>query len=94
MGHALAKGVWGFGFWRGFLGVSEAGNFPSAIKVVAEWFPKKERAFATGLYNSGANMTLPPDETEVQWTEAAWVSGRFGMGAAARPAGGGETGNG
>lgn len=41
MGHALAKGVWGFGFWRGFLGVSEAGNFPAAIKTVAEWFPKK-----------------------------------------------------
>ena len=56
MGHALAKGVWGFGFWRGFLGVSEAGNFPAAIKTVAEWFPKKERALATGLYNGGSNV--------------------------------------
>jgi ACS family hexuronate transporter-like MFS transporter len=56
MGHALARGVISFGFWRGFLGVTESGNFPAAIKTVAEWFPKKERAFATGIFNSGTNV--------------------------------------
>lgn len=56
MGHALAKGTLGFGFWRGFLGVSEAGNFPASIKAIAEWFPKKERALATGIFNSGTNV--------------------------------------
>jgi len=56
MGHALARGALSFGFWRGLLGISEAGNFPAAIKTVAEWFPKKERAFATGIFNSGTNV--------------------------------------
>lgn len=56
MGHALAKGALGFGFWRALLGFSEAGNFPAAIKTVAEWFPKKERALATGIFNSGTNI--------------------------------------
>lgn len=56
IGHALARHTWSFGFWRAALGLSESGNFPSANKAVAEWFPKKERAFATGLYNSGANV--------------------------------------
>src|SRR5262249_18707656 len=44
MGHALASSVLGFGIARFFLGLGEAGNFPAAIKTVAEWFPKKERA--------------------------------------------------
>ena len=56
MGHALAKATTGFTIARSALGVSEAGNFPSAIKAVAEWFPKKERALATGIFNSGANI--------------------------------------
>lgn len=56
MGHALAKAPFGFGIARGLLGVSEAGNFPAAIKSTAEWFPKKERALATGIFNSGANV--------------------------------------
>ncbi len=56
MGHALAKGVLGFGFWRGLLGVSESGNFPAANKTIAEWFPKKERALAIGIFNSGTNV--------------------------------------
>ena len=56
MGHAFAKGVVGFGFWRALLGISESGNFPAAIKTIAEWFPKKERALATGIFNSGANV--------------------------------------
>jgi ACS family hexuronate transporter-like MFS transporter len=56
MGHALAGSVRGFAMARFALGFSEAGNFPAAIKTVAEWFPKKERAFATGLFNSGSNI--------------------------------------
>ncbi len=53
---ALANGVGGFQVVRGALGVAEAGNFPYAIKTIAEWFPKKERALATGIFNSGANI--------------------------------------
>jgi ACS family hexuronate transporter-like MFS transporter len=56
MGHALASSALSFGIARAFLGISEAGNFPAAIKTTAEWFPKKERAFATGIFNSGANI--------------------------------------
>lgn len=56
IGHAFGHHTWSFGFWRAALGVTEAGNFPAANKTIAEWFPKKERAFATGLYNSGANV--------------------------------------
>jgi ACS family hexuronate transporter-like MFS transporter len=52
----LAGSIPGFAAARAFLGISEAGNFPSAIKTVAEWFPKKERALATGIFNSGANI--------------------------------------
>jgi ACS family hexuronate transporter-like MFS transporter len=56
MGHALARSLFGFGVARFFLGLGEAGNFPAAIKTVAEWFPKKERALATGIFNSGTNI--------------------------------------
>lgn len=56
IGHAFATGTLGFGIARTFLGLSEAGNFPAAIKATAEWFPKKERAFATGIFNSGTNI--------------------------------------
>ena len=56
MAHALARGIFGFGVARFGLGLSEAGNFPAAIKAVAEWFPVRERALATGLFNSGSNV--------------------------------------
>lgn len=56
MSHALATSSFGFGVARVFLGVGESGNFPSANKAIAEWFPKKERAFATGIFNCGANI--------------------------------------
>jgi ACS family hexuronate transporter-like MFS transporter len=56
MGHALAKSVIGFGVARAALGMGESGNFPSSNKAIAEWFPKKERALATSLFNSGANI--------------------------------------
>jgi len=54
--HAAAKSWIGFALARVGLGLSEAGNFPAAIKTVAEWFPKKERALATGLFNGGSNV--------------------------------------
>ena len=52
--HALATGAWSLGVYRGLLGMGEAGNWPGAVKVVAEWFPEKERALAAGLFNSGS----------------------------------------
>ena len=56
MSHALVGSVNGFFAARVFLGVSEGGNFPAAIKAVAVWFPKKERAFATAIFNAGTNV--------------------------------------
>jgi ACS family hexuronate transporter-like MFS transporter len=56
MSHALAGSVLGFAVARFFLGLGEAGNFPAAIKTVAEWFPRRERAFATGIFNAGSNV--------------------------------------
>jgi ACS family hexuronate transporter-like MFS transporter len=56
MGHALARSALGSGVARFALGLSESGNFPAAIKTVAEWFPKTERALATGIFNSGSNV--------------------------------------
>lgn len=56
MAHALVRTPFGFGLARFGLGLGEAGNFPAAIKTVAEWFPKKERAFATGIFNGGSNL--------------------------------------
>lgn len=56
IGHAAARGVLSFAFARAALGIGESANFPAAVKSVAEWFPKKERAFATGLFNSGSTV--------------------------------------
>jgi len=56
VGHALSKSWVGFAVARFSLAVGQSGNFPSAIKAVAEWFPKKDRALATGIFNGGANM--------------------------------------
>jgi ACS family hexuronate transporter-like MFS transporter len=56
MCHALAGSVFSFAAFRAMLGVGEAGNFPGAAKAVAEWFPAKERAMATGLFNVGAGL--------------------------------------
>ena len=58
MGHALAGGTFGFMVARAFLGIGEAGNFPASIKTVAEWFPQRERSFANGLFNAGANVGI------------------------------------
>ena len=56
MSHSLAATVVGFAIARFALGLGEAGNFPAAIKTVAEWFPRRERAFATGIFNAGSNV--------------------------------------
>ncbi|HNR42545.1 MAG TPA: MFS transporter [Bacteroidales bacterium] len=86
MGHALAKGGLGFGFWRAFLGISESGNFPAAIKTVAEWFPKRERALATGIFNSGTNvgaiiapLAVPAIATALGWQAAFIITGAIGL---------------
>ena len=72
MGHAFGHHTWSFGFWRAALGITEAGNFPAANKTIAEWFPKKERAFATGLYNSGANVGAIIAPLSVPYIASAW----------------------
>ncbi len=72
MGHALARTPFGFGVARAALGIGEAGNFPAAIKTVAEWFPKKERAFATGLFNAGSNVGAIVAPLTVPWIAVNW----------------------
>lgn len=56
LAHAFVNTTLGFIWVRGALGLTESGNFPAAIKSTAEWFPKKERALATGIFNSGTNI--------------------------------------
>jgi MFS transporter, ACS family, hexuronate transporter len=56
MSHALARNAFQFSIARFGLGLGESGNFPASIKTVAEWFPAKERAFATGIFNAGTNV--------------------------------------
>ena len=86
MGHALVKSTTGFLVARGLLGITEAGNFPAAIKTMAEWFPKKERAFATGIFNSGTNvgaiiapLTVPYIAAQTNWRWAFFITGIIGL---------------
>ncbi|MBP6827743.1 MAG: MFS transporter [Saprospiraceae bacterium] len=72
IGHAFARSTFGFGVARAALGLGEAGNFPTAIKVIAEWFPKKERALATGIFNSGANIGAVVAPIMVPWILGLW----------------------
>jgi ACS family hexuronate transporter-like MFS transporter len=72
MGHALANTVLEFGFARFFLGLGESGNFPAAIKTVAEWFPQNERSLATGIFNSGANVGAILAPAIVPWVTLRW----------------------
>jgi len=74
MAHGLVKSTLGFGVARSALGLGEAGNFPAAIKTVAEWFPKKERALATGLFNSGCNVAAIAGPPLIAWifTSYGW----------------------
>jgi ACS family hexuronate transporter-like MFS transporter len=86
MGHALARSALGFGMARFALGISESGNFPAAIKTVAEWYPKSERAFATGIFNSGSNvgaivapLVVPWIATRYGWRWAFVITGATGF---------------
>jgi MFS transporter, ACS family, hexuronate transporter len=86
IGHAFARSTLGFVLARGVLGVSEAGNFPAAIKTVAEWFPKKERALAAGIFNSGTNvgailapLTVPLIAGTLGWEWAFIITGAIGL---------------
>ncbi len=72
MAHALARGALSFGVARFLLGAGEAGNFPAAIKAVAEWFPKKERALATGIFNSGPTIGAVIAPPLVVWLTLGW----------------------
>ncbi len=75
--HALVKTTFGFGAARALLGLGESGNFPSAVKTVVSWFPKKERALATGFFDSGSNIgaVLAP-------VIIPWILGFYGWQAA------------
>ena len=72
MGHALAASVAGFVVARFLLGLGEAGNFPAAIKTVAAWFPRRERAFAVGIFNAGSNIGAIVAPLMVPIVAAAW----------------------
>lgn len=72
MGHALVGSVQGFFVARLALGLGEGGNFPSAIKAVAQWFPKKERALATAIFNSGANVGAIIAPAIIPWLALTW----------------------
>jgi MFS transporter, ACS family, hexuronate transporter len=72
MGHALANSLFGFMMARCALGFGEAGVFPASIKCVAEWFPKKERALATGIFNAGTNIGAIITPLVVPWIVVHW----------------------
>lgn len=84
--HALAGSVVGFGVARVILGLGEAGNFPAAVKAVAEWFPKKERGLATGIFNAGASvgvvsalLIVPVILQYYGWRQVFWITGALGF---------------
>ncbi|GAA4330210.1 MFS transporter [Mucilaginibacter gynuensis] len=84
--HAFVSSTLGFSFARAFLGITEAGNFPAAIKTTAEWFPKKERALATGIFNSGSNvgaiiapLSVPFIAEKYSWQTAFLLTGAIGF---------------
>ena len=84
--HALARSAFGFGVARVGLGLGEAGNFPAAMKTVAEWFPKKERALATGIFNAGTSIgvvaalfIVPLILNYYGWQEVFWITGALGF---------------
>ncbi len=86
MGHAIVKSVTGFSFVRVMLGFGEAANFPAAAKAVAEWFPRKERAVATGIFNAGPSvgvvlslLIVPIILQYFGWREVFWITGGLGF---------------
>src|SRR5215471_10310967 len=99
-GYSIAVGLWSlagiataaatsaltFGVARGLLGLGESANFPACIKTVAEWFPKKERALATGVFNAGTNvgavvapLTVPWLALTYGWQSAFIITGALGF---------------
>jgi ACS family hexuronate transporter-like MFS transporter len=85
-GHALARSAFGFGVARFLLGLGEAGNFPAAVRTTAEWFPRRERALATGIFNSGSNvgaiiapLLVPWIALTAGWQAAFVATGLLGL---------------
>ena len=85
MAHAAVASVAGFIAVRFLLGIGESGNFPAAVKTVAEWFPRRERSFATGIFNSGSNvgailapLTVPFIAVAWGWQWAFLITGAIG----------------
>ena len=74
--HSLTRGAFSLGVFRFLLGMGEAGNWPAAVKVVAEWFPPKERALASGIFNSGSSIGAVVAAPLVAWVvlQAGWRS--------------------
>ncbi|HEY0304255.1 MAG TPA: MFS transporter, partial [Longimicrobiales bacterium] len=72
MSFALARTPRGFALARAALGLGESGNFPASIKTIAEWFPKKERALATGIFNAGSNVGAIAAPLIVPWIALTW----------------------
>ena len=72
MAHAAARTVLGFSVARSVLGLAEGGGFPAAIKSVAEWFPKEQRAYATGWFNAGSNVGALACPLLVPWLAGRW----------------------
>lgn len=72
IGHVFARTAAGFAAARAFLGLGESANFPGAVKTVAEWFPKRERALATGIFNAGTNMGAIFTPLLVPWIVLRW----------------------
>ena len=70
--HAAMSSIAGFSAARFLLGLGESGNFPASIKIVAEWFPKKERALATGIFNAGSNVGAIVAPLAVPWIYLRW----------------------
>lgn len=86
MAHGLATSVTQFALARFGLGIGESGNFPAGIRAVTDWFPQKERAFAIGLFNAGANvgaivtpLLVPFLVLMFDWRVAFYVTGLFGV---------------
>jgi MFS transporter, ACS family, hexuronate transporter len=70
--HALARSTLSFGVFRAMLGLGESGNYPGGVKTTAEWFPKKERALAIGILDSGSNIGACVGPVLVPWLLAAY----------------------
>lgn len=81
--HAFARGALSLGIFRFLLGIGEAGNWPGAVKVVAEWFPLEERSFASGIFNSGSAVgaILAPPIIAVMVLRFGWRSAFATVGA-------------